>query len=98
MARSTIISRGQAWVDAHVPYNKVYDGYRSDCSGFVSMTWGLPKPGHTTETLPGVSSKIDKNQLQPGDALLCPGTHVTLFVSWTDGSKGSYVMMQEGNA
>ena len=34
-------SRGQVWVDKHVPYNHegTYDGYRTDCSGFVSMCW-----------------------------------------------------------
>lgn len=47
-SRSSILARGQVWVDKNVPYNKTYDGYRSDCSGFVSMCWGLPKPGHTT--------------------------------------------------
>lgn len=97
VARSTIISRGQDWVDKNIPYNKTYDGYRTDCSGFVSMAWGLPRPGHTTETLGSVSKTISKGELQAGDALLCPGTHVTLFVNWADGSKNSYVMMEEGN-
>lgn len=41
VARSTMIARGQSWVDKHVPYNQQgsYDGYRTDCSGFVSMCW-----------------------------------------------------------
>jgi len=41
VARSTMISRGQDWVNKHVPYSqeKTYDGYRTDCSGFVSMCW-----------------------------------------------------------
>ena len=37
-----MISRGQSWVDKKVPYDasgKTYDGYRMDCSGFVSMAW-----------------------------------------------------------
>lgn len=97
VARGTIIARGQDWVDKNIPYNKTYDGYRTDCSGFVSMAWGLPRPGHTTETLGQVSSQIGKNELQSGDALLCAGTHVTLFVNWADGGKTSYVMMEEGN-
>ena len=57
------------------------------------MAWGLPRPGHTTETLGSVSKQISKNELQGGDALLCAGTHVTLFVNWADGGKTSYVMM-----
>ena len=94
VSRDSIIARGQDWVNKNIPYNKTYDGYRTDCSGFVSMAWGLPRPGHTTETLGGVSSVISKAQLQKGDALLCPGTHVTLFVDWADGAKSSYVMME----
>jgi hypothetical protein len=62
VARSTMISRGQNWVDKHVPYNQggSYEGYRTDCSGFVSMCWQLPTPGHTTSTLPTVSKTINK--------------------------------------
>lgn len=96
-ARSTMISRGQNWVDKGVPYNKTYDQYRSDCSGFVSMCWGLPTPGHTTDSLGSVSRDIGKNDLQSGDALLNAGLHVTMFVNWADGSKSSYVMMEESS-
>ena len=41
ISRQTIIARGQDWVDKHVPYDqgKTHDGYRTDCSGFVSMSW-----------------------------------------------------------
>jgi len=41
IGRSTIVARGQDWVDKHVPYNQgaTHDGYRTDCSGFVSMAW-----------------------------------------------------------
>jgi hypothetical protein len=40
-ARSTMISRAQDWADKHIPYNQggTYDGYRTDCSGYVSMAW-----------------------------------------------------------
>lgn len=50
MERSAIIARGQVWVDKNVPYSqtKTYDGYRTDCSGFVSMCWQLPKDGPST--------------------------------------------------
>ena len=39
--RSNMISRGQNWVDRFISYNRseTYDGYRKDCSGFVSMCW-----------------------------------------------------------
>jgi hypothetical protein len=53
----------------HVPYNqtKTYDGYRTDCSSFVSMCWILAKPGLTTFAMQTVSHNIAKNDLQPGD-------------------------------
>lgn len=52
----------------------------------------LPDPG--SEELVGRSHGVNKGDLSPGDALLCPGTHVTLFVNWADSGKTSYVMME----
>ncbi len=95
VARSTIISRGQDWVDKGIPYDKTYDQYRTDCSGFVSMAWGLPRPGHTTSTLGSVSREISKGELQSGDVLLNAGLHVAMFVNWNDGSRNTYLMMEE---
>ena len=96
VARSTMISRGQDWVNKHVPYSqeKTYDGYRTDCSGFVSMCWQLGKPGLTTATLHTVSHDITKNDLQPGDAMNCPSHHVVLFAGWSDSSKTHYTAME----
>lgn len=95
VARNTMIARGQDWVDKHVPYNQqgTHDGYRTDCSGFVSMCWELSKPGLTTSTLHTVANNITKNELQPGDALLCPGHHVVLFVGWSSSDKTHYIAM-----
>lgn len=95
VARSTIISRGQDWVDKHVPYSQsgTHDGYRTDCSGFVSMCWQLSKPGLTTSTMGSVSHSISKNDLQPGDALLCEGKHIALFAGWSDSTKAHYTCM-----
>jgi hypothetical protein len=97
VSRSTILSRGQTWVDAHVPYNQgaTYGGYREDCSGFVSMTWELSKPGLTTRTLGSVSHRISKDDLAPGDVLLDAAEHVVLFAGWADGSKSHYISMEE---
>lgn len=40
--RSDVIERGMTWLEAGVKYDAgaYYQGYRRDCSGFVSMTWG----------------------------------------------------------
>lgn len=95
---SNILARAKIWVDAKVPYgsfdndpnNDYYDGYRADCSGFVSYAWGIPRPGtDTTSFLPGgYVINISISDLQPGDALnnQRPGSdgHIVLFVKWLD--------------
>jgi len=86
--QSRILQRAKAWVDARVPYSMVkeYNGYRTDCSGFISMAWELARPGFVTGNLPHtvVSSPDD---LRPGDAInnLKPGGlgHVVMFVQWS---------------
>jgi len=95
--RSTMISRAQAWVNEHVPYNQEghHNGYREDCSGYVSMAWGLATPGLTTFTLDTVSHRITKNELQPGDVLLDKTEHVVLFGGWSTKTKDHYVAFEE---
>jgi hypothetical protein len=79
----------------HEPY------YRTDCSGFVSMAWGLPVSYATPRKglehdLTDVSSVITKEQLRTGDALLAWGKHVRLFEQWTDATRTSYVAYDFG--
>lgn len=84
-----------------MPYKQIglHEGYRTDCSGFVSMCWGLPKPGSATYGIGYYSVRTTKQDLKAGDALICPGQHVTLFVEWTDvNRKTSYFGMEEANA
>jgi len=104
-----IIARAKTWVDAdpQVAYDEGswYQGYREDCSGFVSMAWGLSQPGLTTYTLPKVSHQISKDELQPGDILLnqwggwavagSPDAHVVIFDGWTDSSHTHYNAYEE---
>jgi hypothetical protein len=75
-----------------------WDKYRSDCSGFVSWSWGLPAPGETTRTLAPyettVSTLITVEELQPGDALNGSG-HVMLFGGWADKAAGKALILQE---
>lgn len=86
---STAISRAESWVSTNVPYDQgacytnAYGQYREDCSGFVSMAWGLTS-SFTTSTLGQVSHQISKAQMTPGDIVLIPGDHTELFVSWAD--------------
>ncbi|UVI36027.1 NlpC/P60 family protein [Brevibacterium spongiae] len=109
--RDEIISRAQTWVDQGVPYN--WDAthpdpqgkqYRMDCSGFVSMAWGLDESLNTV-TLPNVAHEIDKDELKPGDVLMKggPGTegangHVVIFNGWANDDKTAYHALEENGS
>ncbi|WP_341856315.1 SH3 domain-containing protein [Brachybacterium sp. GPGPB12] len=80
--RQEVLDRGQTWVDRNVPYSmEVYtngpDGrqYRTDCSGFVSMAYGLDT-SYSTVTLTEHFTEIPKEDLRPGDIIgnLGPGS------------------------
>jgi hypothetical protein len=87
--------RGNTWVAAKVSYSQkryysnAYGRYRTDCSGYVSMMWGLTS-SYTTQTLPKVSYAIAKAQLRSGDILDSPGYHVVLFDAWADAAHTRY--------
>ncbi|WP_228282559.1 C40 family peptidase [Brevibacterium atlanticum] len=109
--RDEIISRAQTWVDQGVPYN--WDAthpdpqgkqYRMDCSGFVSMAWGLDD-SLSTVTLPDVAHEIDKDELKPGDVLMKggPGTegangHVAIFNGWANEEHTAYHGLEEAGS
>ena len=118
IARDEVLARGKRWVDRNVPYDqtKYADesgkivpaglGYRTDCSGFVSMCWSLrwsdDRPRSLdTATLDNVSERIGKADLLPGDLLLRPkiinpNGHAVLFVAWLDPlTKTEYVAYEE---
>ncbi|WP_212999505.1 C40 family peptidase [Winogradskya consettensis] len=92
LTREQVLARAQTWLDVGVPYsqencyrNSLGD-YRTDCSGFVSMAWGLGGEGsdYWTGNLYLVTTEIARSALKPGDALLRPDDHVALFVRWAD--------------
>ncbi|MCX4823328.1 peptidoglycan-binding protein [Streptomyces sp. NBC_01142] len=93
MTRAEIINRAKTWVKAAVPYNMDRywsDGYRQDCSGYVSMAWNLAG-NEWTGSLAGFGTRILREDLQPGDILLfhnlsnpSKGSHVTIFGGWVD--------------
>ncbi|WP_411148561.1 peptidoglycan-binding protein [Streptomyces sp. A30] len=98
--RADIIKRAKRWVAAKVPYSvSAYwgDGYRQDCSGFVSMAWNLPG-NEWTGSLGQYGVRIAKDDLRPGDILLfhnpadpAQGSHVVIFGGWTDYTHTYYV-------
>src|SRR3989442_6238715 len=73
ITRDTIIQQATRWADTQVPYdmNAYLDGYRTDCSGYVSMAWNLSW-SRTTQRLVDVCGRnpISKDGLQPGDVLI----------------------------
>ncbi|MER6994804.1 peptidoglycan-binding protein [Streptomyces sp. NPDC000410] len=102
--RADIINRAKRWVTAKVPYSQSKfwsDGYRQDCSGYVSMAWNLPG-NEWTGSLADYGVRIDKKDLQPGDILLfhnpddpSAGSHVTIFGGWTDFTRTYYTAYEQ---
>lgn len=83
------------------------EGYRNDCSGFVSACWGIPPSenggwgGQSTVSLVGrgYMREIPKGDLKPGDAVgICGANtggadgHIVLFEAWTSG--GRYILRE----
>ncbi|MEV4329567.1 peptidoglycan-binding protein [Streptomyces sp. NPDC049597] len=102
--RAQIINRAKKWVGAKVPYSmsKYWsDGYRQDCSGYVSMAWNLGS-NEWTGSLAEFGDRILRDDLQPGDILLfhnpknpTKGSHVTIFGGWTDYTHSYYVAYEQ---
>ena len=101
---SEMLKRARSWVADGVGYSgsnyhsNEYGTYRTDCSGYVSMAWGLGS-SYTTVTLPSVSYPIAKDALEPGDILNnpLPGTsgHVVLFAGWANAEETEYYAYEE---
>jgi hypothetical protein len=92
ISRDAVLVRAQSWVDSPVKYSrsKHHLGYRTDCSGYVSMCW---KTGTSwsTSSFHAVTRRIKTSQLTPGDALLKKGYHIRLFYGWVDDAHTQYV-------
>ena len=105
ISRAEIISRAQDWWQRQIPYNQTDEAtdvegvnYRTDCSGFISMAWRLPR-SYTTTDLDTVSTEIAKSDLQPGDILMWDGAgnegHVVLFQKWENKSAGTFWLYEQ---
>ncbi|WP_372505532.1 hypothetical protein [Streptomyces macrolidinus] len=102
--RAEIIKRAKRWVAAKVPYRvDAYwrDGYRQDCSGFVSMAWKLGA-NEWTGSLAALGVRVSKAKLQPGDILLFhnranprKGSHAVVFGGWTNRAHTSYTAYEQ---
>jgi cell wall-associated NlpC family hydrolase len=103
ISRDTVIKRAKTWltaIDGHqVPYSqsKTFQGYRTDCSGYVSMALQYGKPGTNTVGLASsqFTSKIKMAQLQKGDLVIDANgsnttRHVVIFESWANSAHSKY--------
>ena len=86
-----VIAKAKTWLNPAVPYSQsaYHNGYRTDCSGYVSMAWQLGTSA-TTGTLANYSSPVTKDTLKAGDVLLNINEHVLIFSSWANTAKTQY--------
>ncbi len=88
ISRDDVINRAQDWVNRRIPYSQsaYTDGYRQDCSGYVSMAWASSTAGggHSTYNMQEICYRISREELRAGDAILHPNQHVLLFHYWVD--------------
>ncbi|MCS0634624.1 peptidoglycan-binding protein [Streptomyces sp. LP05-1] len=104
LTRAEIIERAKTWLAAKVPYSMTSywtDGYRQDCSGYVSMAWALPG-NEWTGSLDRFGTRIERAALEPGDILLfhnpadpTTGSHVTIFGGWVDATHAQYYAYEQ---
>lgn len=95
ITRERIIKRASKWVAKRVPYSQrgTYQGYRRDCSGFVSMAWKLDR-SYTSRSISSVARRIPKSKLKPGDAVHTPG-HIAIFAGWKDSKQRRFYAYEE---
>ena len=103
MTRLQILARAAKWLTAYdghqVPYSQTqyFEGYRQDCSGYVSMAAALPKPGpNTVQLFDSYTKPVAYRDMQAADLVIdkigdeANGRHVVIFEKWYDPSKTSY--------
>ncbi|MET9887339.1 hypothetical protein ABZZ20_30220 [Streptomyces sp. NPDC006430] len=105
VTRAQVLARAKTWLTANngrpVPYSQTKrwkNGYRQDCSGYVSMTLGLSKPGPNTVSLKndGFTRRIAMKDLAPGDLVIKANSnspdnrHVVIFDGWANGAHTVY--------
>lgn len=99
--RRDILDRALGRIKHRIGYSQsaTTNGYRDDCSGFVSAAWGLKQPGTNTYGLMDsqYSHRISENDLQPGDALIA-GDHVVLFGGWANAEHTEYIALEDNGS
>jgi hypothetical protein len=99
-ARQRAIQRGFKWLDDDVPYSQSasHEGYRTDCSGFVSMCWELGESSNTSALFGGDANHAlgSWNDLLPADAVVKRG-HVMMFVAFDDASHDGICVLEQSS-
>lgn len=103
--RKTAIDRAFSWYDDDVPYSqsRYHDGYRTDCSGFVSMAWDLGTSYTTASFVVGGGESFllgGYDALRPGDALVRRKNgagHIVLFLGWNNAAKTSACVIEQNS-
>ncbi|MER6531370.1 peptidoglycan-binding protein, partial [Streptomyces sp. NPDC001508] len=104
ITRAKALLRAASWLTANngsqVPYSQARnwrDGYRQDCSGFVSMALGLKGSPNTVGLASdrSLTRRITVDELRAGDLLIdAQGNnntrHVVMFDRWTDETHTAY--------
>ncbi|MFF4650179.1 hypothetical protein [Streptomyces sp. NPDC001380] len=100
-ARRQVLERALERINHRIGYSQsaTTNGYRDDCSGFVSAAWGLEPPGLNTYGLmgSGCAHPISKDELRPGDALIA-GDHTVLFGGWADAAHTKYIALEDNGS
>jgi hypothetical protein len=105
-ARADAIRRGLEWYDDSISYSQSdwHEGYRTDCSGFISMCWKLGT-SHTTAAFINDSSRWssigDYDDLQPADALVRRSNgagHIVMFLGWDDSAHNKACVLEQASS
>ncbi|GAA3839656.1 hypothetical protein GCM10022243_02560 [Saccharothrix violaceirubra] len=103
ISRTDVRTRARSWIDEQVPYSQTtwytnqYGYYRQDCSGYVSMAWGMDK-SYTTYTIQPFLETIERSDLRPGDVLWRHDPdvqHIALFMGWADAAHTRPIVWEE---
>ncbi|MDH2425304.1 hypothetical protein [Sphaerisporangium sp. TRM90804] len=107
ITRSQMIAKAKTWnpgTAKRIPYSqtKTHGGYRTDCSGYVSMALGLGKPGPITVGLAKstYTRRIQMSELRRGDLVIdAIGSnttrHVVIFDKWANSAHSSYYAYEQ---
>lgn len=102
---SLILDRACIWLVENVRYG-LEDHYKdtfylTNCSGYVSFAWNLPKTVNTNEFVSSGYATVlnDISELQPGDILNNNRKgidgHVVIFVKWDQKANGKFIAYEE---